>query len=143
MVPHQQKRLTPQTPRNPVPRRRTQCDPTYGRFVTREARGRPLGQSSRPTNAPASAADKHPAWVSSAASVTAAGRRRQYPLADASRYRPVNGRGRDGLSIRCPYCKGLHLGRIRPGIEPGGPRRTPCGMVFVVVRRTYSPKAAA
>ena len=77
----------------------------------------------RPKNVPASA-DQPPAGVSSAASVTAAGRRRRYPLADVSRYRPVNGRGRDALSIRCPFCKGIHLGRIRPGIERCGPRLT-------------------
>jgi hypothetical protein len=71
------------------------------------------------------------------------GRERCYPLASASRYKPVNGRGREWLSIRCPYCGGVHLARLRPGTAPGDPRRTPCGKVFVVVRRTYSPKAAA
>jgi hypothetical protein len=96
----------------------------------------------RPKNAPASA-DQPPAGASSAASLKGTGRKRRYPLADASHYQPVNGRGRDALSIRCPFCKGIHLGRVRPGTEPGGPRRTPCGMVFVVVRRTYSPRAAA
>jgi hypothetical protein len=65
------------------------------------------------------------------------GRGRRYPRADASRYEPVSGRGQEALSIRCPYCSGVHLGRLRPGAEPGGPRRTPCGMVWVVVRRVY------
>jgi hypothetical protein len=108
-------------------------------------RGRPAGRpTSRPTFAPASAADQPQALgASSAASVKAAGRRRQYPLADASRYEPINGRGRDALSIRCSFCKGIHLGRVRPRTEPGGPTRTPCGMVCVVVRRTYRPKADA
>ena len=64
------------------------------------------------------------------------------PLADASRYEPVNGRGREWLSIRCPYCKGVHLARLRPGAKPGGPRRTPCDRVFVVVRRTYAPRVS-
>jgi hypothetical protein len=74
-------------------------------------------------------------------SVRRGGRKRRYPVASASHYRPVNGRGRDWLSIRCPRCGGVHLARLRPGTQPGGPRRTPCGKVFVVVRRTYAPKA--
>jgi hypothetical protein len=108
----------------------------------RNARGRPPGHpSSRPDNAPASAAEEAEG-ASSAASVRVARRRRQYPLADASRYEPVNGRGREWLSIRCPYCKGVHLARLRPGAKPGGPRRTPCDRVFVVVRRTYAPRVS-
>ena len=78
-----------------------------------------------------------------AASVKGARPRHRYPRADASLYEPVNGRGREWLSIRCPHCRGVHLGRLRPGTEPGGPTRTPCGMVFVVVRRTYSPAVDA
>jgi hypothetical protein len=110
---------------------------------SRNARGRPPGKSSRPTIAPASA-DQHPDQrASSAASVRVASGNRRYPLADASRYEPVNGRGRDALSIRCPFCKGIHLGRVRPGTEPGGPRRTPCGTVYVIIRRTYRPKTEA
>jgi hypothetical protein len=70
-------------------------------------------------------------------------RRHPYLVASASHYPPVNGRGRDWLSLRCPHCGGIHLARLRPGAEPGGPRRTPCGMVFVVVLRAYSPRAEA
>jgi hypothetical protein len=76
-----------------------------------------------------------------AASVKAARQRGQYPRADASLYAPVTGRGREWLSIRCPYCAGVHLSRLRPGTLPDGPRRTPCGKVFIVVRRTYAPKS--
>jgi hypothetical protein len=73
----------------------------------------------------------------------AARRIEQYPRADASLYEPVRGRGLEWLSIRCPYCAGVHLGRLRPGTEPGGPRRTPCGPVFVVVRKTYRSQTTA
>ena len=48
------------------------------------------------------------------------GRRGRYPVADASLYEPVPGRGREWLSIRCPYCHGVHLGRLRPGTDAGG-----------------------
>jgi hypothetical protein len=116
---------------------------TTRRFVTRGKAGWPPGYpDDHPENAPASA-DQPPAGASSAASVKVARDDRRYPPADASRYMPVNGRGQDALSIRCPRCGGVHLGRVRPGTEPGGPRRTPCGVVFVVIRRTYAPKAAA
>lgn len=72
-------------------------------------------------------------------------RRPSYPIAPASLYRPVPGRRMWWLSIRCPRCAGVHLGRLRPESEPGGKRRVPCGTVYVVVRRTYgtSPEAAA
>lgn len=98
----------------------------------------------RPKNAPASA-NESPSGLSYAPSVTRDGgehrsRRVQYPQADASRYEPVPGRGRPALSIRCPYCGGVHLGRLRDGSPAGGLRRTPCGKVWVVVRRTYRSK---
>lgn len=114
----------------------------------RNAEGRPPG-GSRPKNAPASADQPPSPGASSALSVTCgggksgSGRRGQYPRADASHYEPVTGRGRDRLSIRCPYCAGVHLSRLRPGALPGGPRRTPCGMVWVVARRTYRPRTEA
>jgi hypothetical protein len=97
-----------------------------------------------PKNAPASA-NESPSGLSSALSVTRdngedRSRRVQYPQADASRYEPVPGRGRPALSIRCPYCGGVHLGRLRDGSPAGGLRRTPCGKVWVVVRRTYRSK---
>ena len=76
---------------------------------------------------------------SSVASVSGAGRDGRYPVADASHYPPVSGRDRDWLSIRCPRCGGVHLARLRPGALPDGPRRTPCGKVFVVIRGTYAP----
>jgi hypothetical protein len=60
-----------------------------------------------------------------------------YPVANASQYGPVRGRGLRALSIRCPVCGGVHLARLSPGAVAGGPRRTPCGWVWVVVRRVY------
>jgi len=55
---------------------------------------------------------------------------------------PRNARG--GPRIRCPLCQRVHLGRLRPGADPrGGRRRTPCGMVWVVVRRRYGARAEA
>lgn len=116
---------------------------------TRTTRGRPSGRP--PENRPLpESADSSPAITDATAKrgtstriVRRGSRKRQYPTADASRYEPVPGRSLEWLSIRCPYCAGVHLGRLRPGTEPGGPRRTPCGMVFVVVRRTYSPSADA
>ena len=72
----------------------------------------------------------------------AARRRGQYPAVDASRSEPLPGRTWDGLSIRRPYCGG-HLGRVRHGAPSGGPKRIRCGMVLVVVRRTYRRTGAA
>lgn len=60
-----------------------------------------------------------------------------HPVASASLYEPVPGRGWVWLSIRCPYCSGVHLGRVRPGKSAGGKRKTTCGTVIVVVRRRY------
>jgi hypothetical protein len=107
--------------------------------------GRPPGRPSRrpPKNAPASAAEEPQTLEAPpVAAIVRQGRRKhRYPLASASHYAPANGRSRDWLSIRCPYCAGVHLGRLQPGTVPGGPRRTPCGIVWVKVRRTYSPSA--
>lgn len=64
-------------------------------------------------------------------------RRGEYPVANASLYHPAPGRARVWLSVRCPICLGVHLQRLRPGAEPGGLRRTPCGTLWVVVRRRY------
>ena len=143
------------TPRNPVPGRApvhatsARRDPIHTRrFVSRDKNGWPPGHpNDHPKNAPASA-DKSPSGLSSVASVDRddGGRRErrgQYPQADASRYEPVPGRGRPALSIRCPYCGGVHLGRLRDGSPAGGLRRTPCGKVWVVVRRTYRSKASS
>ena len=47
------------------------------------------------------------------------------------------------VAVRCPRCKGIHLGRVKPGWEPGGKRRTPCGTVIVVIRSRYVPEVAA
>lgn len=76
-------------------------------------------------------------------SVRRSGGARQYPRANASQYEPVPGRGRIWLSIRCPRCGGVHLARLRPGAEPGGRRRTPCGTVWVIVRSRYGAKRTA
>ena len=68
-------------------------------------------------------------------------RRERRPIANASLYYPVPGRGLYWLSIRCPYCGGTHLGRVREEIKAGGNRRVSCGPVQVVVRRVYRPAA--
>lgn len=68
---------------------------------------------------------------------------RQYPTANASLYAPAPGRTLPALSIRCPWCDGVHLGRLRPGAEPGGVRRTPCGTVWVVIRGRYPAQQGA
>jgi len=64
-------------------------------------------------------------------------RRGRYPLASASLYTPVPGRGWCWLSIRCPRCGGVHLGRVRSESQAAGLRRTSCGTVWVIVRQTY------
>ena len=63
--------------------------------------------------------------------------RRRRRRADASLYEPVPGRAWWWLSIRCPWCGGTHLGRVRREGQAAGPRRLACGPVMVVVRRTY------
>ena len=68
-------------------------------------------------------------------------RRVRRPIANASLYYPVPGRGLYWLSIRCPYCGGTHLGRVREEVRAGGNRRVSCGPVQVVVRRVYRPAA--
>lgn len=95
-------------------------------------------------------ADK-PAESASASSIgeDAAGRKkrgrtsRRPPRASASLYAPVPGRGLVALSIRCPRCGGVHMGRVRPGTEAAGKRRTPCGTVVVVIRSRYAPEVTA
>ena len=77
---------------------------------------------------------------SRAVSVRRGTRRRQYLRADASLYEPVPGRDWYWLSIRCPHCGGVHLGRVRQEAKAAGPRRIACGPVWVVVRRTYRSK---
>jgi hypothetical protein len=72
-----------------------------------------------------------------------AGRRRPRPIASASLYYPVPGRGWYWLSIRCPYCHGTHLGRVRDQAKAAGNRRVSCGPVQVIVRSTYRPSAAS
>jgi hypothetical protein len=74
--------------------------------------------------------------------------RRRAPLASASLYEPAAGRTWWWLSIRCPHCGSVHLGRVREEGEADGPRRAGCGRkVTVKVRRTYrgrrGPGAAA
>lgn len=77
---------------------------------------------------------------SHAVSVRRGTRRRQYLRADASLYEPVPGRDWYWLSIRCPHCGGVHLGRVRQEAKAAGPRRIACGPVWVVVRRIYRSK---
>ena len=62
---------------------------------------------------------------------------RRHPRADASLYSPAPGRGLWWLSVRCPYCGGIHLCKSRDPGSAAGPRRLPCGKAEVTVRRTY------
>ena len=74
---------------------------------------------------------------------TASLRGGRYPVAFASLFEQVPGRTLRALAIRCPRCGGTHLGCLRAGAEAGGLRRTPCGLVVVVVKRTYRGTGAA
>lgn len=63
-------------------------------------------------------------------------RRGRLPMANASLYAPAANRSWWWISLRCPHCGSVHLGRVRTEAEAGGPRRTGCGRkVFVKVRR--------
>jgi hypothetical protein len=65
-------------------------------------------------------------------------RRGRAPLASASKYLPCGARTRCWLSVRCPWCGGVHLHRLADGGDGGGRRRTGCGrVVFVKIRQTY------
>jgi hypothetical protein len=86
----------------------------------------------------------HPKITPAAAIITVptGSTRRSRPVASASLYHPVPGRTLFSLSIRCPYCQGTHLGRVREERQAAGRRRVPCGPVQVVVRRVYRPVSA-
>jgi hypothetical protein len=65
-------------------------------------------------------------------------RRGRLPVANASLYEPAANRSWWWISLRCPHCGSVHLGRVREEGEAGGPRRAGCGRkVFVLVRRVY------
>jgi hypothetical protein len=64
-------------------------------------------------------------------------------VASASLYAPDGRRRWTWLSIRCPYCTAVHLGRVRTPDEAEGPRRMACGrLALVVVRRRYGREVA-
>jgi hypothetical protein len=70
-------------------------------------------------------------------------RRGRLPLASASLYEPAADRTWWWLSIRCPHCGSIHLGRVRTESDAGGPRRAGCGRrVWVIVRRVYRSYAS-
>jgi hypothetical protein len=70
-------------------------------------------------------------------------RRSSPETASASLYLPDSRRTRAALSIRCPYCAQVHLGRVSPGTDAEGPRRMACGrLAIVVVRRRYGREVA-
>jgi hypothetical protein len=59
-------------------------------------------------------------------------------VAPASLYLPDARRTLPALSIRCPYCHQVHIGRPRSAEEAAGPRRMACGrLALVVVCRRY------
>jgi hypothetical protein len=69
---------------------------------------------------------------------------RQLPIASASLYAPSAGRSQWWLSIRCPHCDGIHLGRVHEEHQAPGPRRAACGRrICVVVRKTYRGRQSA
>jgi hypothetical protein len=110
----------------------------------REESGWPPGlPDDHPKDAPASANEFPSLGPSSALSVTRGyvKRRVRRRQADASLYEPVPGRAGWWLSVRCPWCGGVHLGRVRHEAQAGGPRHLACGPVWVVVRRTYRRSA--
>ena len=150
MVPHNQKRPAPPTPRNPVPRRKTQCDPTYGRFVAKDENGWPPGHpDDQPKNAPASANKSPSKGLSSAPSLTrdagmSRSRRGRYPQASASLYEPSCERTWWWISLRCPLCGSVHLHRVRHEEDAAGVRRTGCGRrVYVKIRTVYRSDASS
>lgn len=70
-------------------------------------------------------------------------RPRRIPVANASLYEPAAGRTWWWISLRCPHCGAVHLGRVRSESQAPGPRRAGCGrMVRVLVRRTYRGNAS-
>lgn len=63
---------------------------------------------------------------------------RRAPVANASLYEPTPTRTWWWISLRCPHCGSVHLGRVREEAQAAGLRRTGCGRrVWVIVRRTY------
>jgi hypothetical protein len=119
-------------------RSRVRSDPT-GTPQTRsspgpEVRGHPEAESLART-----AAASPPTKEDDAVHIVRQVRRsRHLPTASASLYEPAANRTQWWISLRCPHCGSVHLGRVRAESEAAGPRRTGCGrMVLVVVRRTY------
>jgi hypothetical protein len=79
------------------------------------------------------------------AEVAAPDQRPRLAVASASLYMPDARRRLPALSIRCPHCHQVHLGRARSAEEADGPRRMACGrLALVVVHRRYGrPETAA
>jgi hypothetical protein len=118
-------------------------------------RGRPLGRpDSRPTFAPASAADQPQAQGASSAAIVRqrgrkrrAARRREAITCRVSLLIPDEQRSWWHYLARCPVCGRPHLGRSRELAGVTSTRKLPCGhWVVIVVARSYgqtSPGAAA
>jgi hypothetical protein len=109
-----------------------------------DTRGHPEAKSLARTDAPSPTKETDAVHIvrqdGSGARIAAprARRSRRLPIASASLYEPAAGRTQWWLSIRCPHCGSVHLGRVRTESEAPGPRRAGCGrLVLVVVRRTY------
>jgi hypothetical protein len=101
-------------------------------------RGNPAHLSARRARNVATQARPVLGTTADAVSAAVPARRRQLPVASASLYEPAAGRTWWWLSMRCPHCGSVHLGRVRAEADAPGPRRAGCGRkVFVVVRRTY------
>jgi hypothetical protein len=106
------------------------------------ARSGPQSPTGNRPSKPSSTAAAKPQGPSPDRSLRRGARTRgRYPAADASLYAPVPGRAWWWLSVRCPRCRGVHLARVRDAAQAPGPRRIPCGLVRVIIRRTYGASA--
>jgi hypothetical protein len=102
----------------------------------------------QPGNRPSkstSAATAKQQGITPTGTILGAGRHKRdgYPVASASLYAPVAGRVRWWLSVRCPFCGGIHLCRLSEESLAEGPRKLRCGRAWVTVRRVYRPTAAS
>ena len=100
-----------------------------------EVKGRP------PVASRESGPDANSAHIITAANVTPGKGKRRLPIAYGSVYDPCPGRGMFAISYRCPVCEGTHFGRSRETVA-SGPRRSRCGMVWLVIADGYRAGSA-
>lgn len=120
---------TPQTENNP--RRDTGGVPTSRQSLTR-TRSEATEKEARDVFI------VRPAAVNASVLASTVRRRGGLPQANASLYEPSGQRSWWWISMRCPHCGSVHLGRVRNESEAPGPRRAGCGRrVFVRIRSVY------